>query len=260
MEIESKLKQWKGRMAVGRMAYQSGLYTLAAQHFRRALQLVEENKFPDAVRSRTLVDLAKTLGCCGNFDEGERLLSQAISLDQSGHASVVELIEDYHQLSLLLWREHKTDPSDQACQQAWELLQANAKEVPDELTAKLLKHRAVLAGAKGAYGEAEKLINKAIDFIAASQELDRFAPIYGDSLMIKLMILTEQDRFDEARDIYTEAIKVLEVSRGDTHVKTLEFLEALLGLANEKGLDKAASYLDSELKRAKSILKMKEVY
>lgn len=243
------------------MAYDSGLFTVAVQHFRKALNLIESKGLPEELKSRTLVDLAKALGSIGQFDEGERLLREALILDQNERASGVELIEDYHQLSLLYWRANKQDLSRQAVEKAWQILDnLDDEEVPDELIAKLLKHRSVLAGLAGDYSACEKLINEALDFIADSHELGKFSTIYGDSLMVKIMMLVEVNRFEEAKELYPEAIKVLDVSRGETHVKTLEFIEALSHLTHEKGLEKAASYLDSEADRVKAMLKKRESY
>lgn len=254
------LRLWKSKMAVGRMAYDSGIFGQAVHHFRRALSLIEQKGLPEELLSRNLVDLAKALGSMGQFEEGERLLNEALSLDIRDHATDVELIEDYHQLSLLYWRAHKPELSVQAVKKAWELLQKDPEEVPDVLRAKLLKHRAVLASLQGKYDECEKLINEALDFIAGSEELGRFSVIYGDSLMVKLLMLIEKDRFTEAREIFPEAIKVLDVSRGEQHIKTLEFIESLLHLAREKGLDDDANRLEIEVNRVKAMLKKKEIF
>lgn len=254
------LRLWKSKMAVGRMAYESGFFTQAAQHFRKALAIIDEKGLPSELLSKTLVDLAKALGSVGQFDEGERLLTQALRLDTQDNATDVELIEDYHQLSLLYWRAHKQEPAVAAINKAWSMFEENPDNVPDELRAKLLKHRAVLSGLSGDYANCERLINQAIDFIRSSLDLGKFCSIYGDSLMVKLMLLIELDRFDEARELYPEALKVLEVSRGETHVKTLAFIDALAHLAQEKGLNEESEFLHSEAKRVRLMLKKKEIY
>lgn len=260
MLSDADLRLWKAKMAAGRMAYESGFYTQAAQHFRKALSLIEEKGLPQELESRTLVDLAKALGSIGQFEEGERLLQRALDLDQKDNASNVELIEDYHQLSLLYWRAQKEDAACAAVDKAWYLLEKDPDGVPDELTAKLLKHRAVLAGLRSNYEDCEKLINQAIAFITQSPELGKFSAIYGDSLMVKLMMLTELDRYDEAKELYADAIKALDVSRGETHVKTVAFFESLAHLAREKGLETEADFLESELNRVKAMLKKRVLY
>lgn len=254
------LRLWKSKMAVGRMAYDSGLFTLAVQHFRKALSLIEERSLPSDLTSRTLVDLAKALGSAGQFEEGERLLKEAISSDEHNNVSLVEVIEDYHQLSLLYWRANRQELANEMVSKAWQMLKQHPKDVPDELTAKLLKHRAVLAGLADNFQKAEKLINEALEFIAGSPVLGKFSSIYGDSLAVKIMILIEVNRVEEAKELFAEALKVLDVTRGETHIKTLQMIEALNHLAHEKGMKEEEVLLQQELDRIKAMQKKKAAY
>jgi tetratricopeptide (TPR) repeat protein len=263
MTLESDLKLWKTKMAVGRMAYEAGMFRQASQHFQRALDLVEEKKLPDELRSQTLVNLAKTLGSIGRFDEGEKLLRRALQIDETT-ANVdadfaVELIEDYHQLSLLYWRAGKPDLAQQPLKKAFDLL-ATHQDVPDELTAKLMKHKAVLAELSGDYKLCEKLLDEALDFIRESSELGKHSSLYGDCLMVKVMLLTDLDRYDDAVEIYEEAKQILEISRGAAHPKMLELLEALIELAHRKGRTKEAEALHKQACDIKTLLKGRDEY
>jgi tetratricopeptide (TPR) repeat protein len=249
-------------MAVGRMAYQSGFFPQAVHHFRKALDLINEKGLPQELLSRTLVGLAKALGSMGQFEEGERLMNQALSLDLSDQVTDVELIEDYHQLSLLYWRAHRQELANDALKKAWQLLQdhSNPEEVPDELTAKLMKHRAVLAALNGDNQKSEKLIDEALDFISGSPDLGKFSTIYGDSLMVKLTLLLEKEHFEEAQELLPEALKVLDVTRGEQHIKTLELVESILHMVKEKGREKDFAKLQIEADRIKAMLKKKELF
>lgn len=247
-------------MAAGRMAYQSGFFPQAVHHFRKALDFIEEKGLPQDLLSRSLVDLAKALGSMRQFEEGETLLKRALSLDLQNRVSEVELIEDYHQLSLLYWRANRQELATEAVQKAWQILNEHAKGVPDELRAKLLKHRAVLAGLAGDLRSSEKLINEALEFIGGSPELGRFSTIYGDSLMVKLILLIEKDHFEEALEILPEALRVLDVTRGEQHIKNLEFIDSILHLAKEKGRDKDLCKLQAEADRIKAMQKKKELF
>ncbi len=260
MFSESDLKYWKGKMAAGRLAYDAGFFMKAASHFRTALKLVEDKDLPEELLCRSLVDLAKTLGSIGQFEEAEEMLSRALQLDQKDNASQVELIEDFHQLSLLYWRARKQESAMQALNRASELFSKHEQEVPDELKAKLLKHKAVLLAEHGDYTQAKKIIDEAIDFIGSSHDLGKFSSIYGDSLVVNLTVLVELGRYEEARALYPDAIKVLDLSRGEMHVKTISMLEALVQLARSKGLDKDAHVIEKELKRIKEMIQKKAVY
>ncbi len=152
MDLSTDIRLWKTKMAVGRMAYEAGQFSQASQHFRKSLNIVEEKQLPDELLSQSLVNLAKTLGTIGSFDQAEEYLQRALRLDevscQLDDELTVELIEDYHQLSLLYWREGRASLAEQPLAKAFELLKAHPN-VPDELKAKLMKHRVVLAELSG---------------------------------------------------------------------------------------------------------------
>ncbi len=260
MSSEADLRYWKSKMAVGRMAYGAGMFRLAARHFMKAKELIEERNLPESTLSPTLVSLAKSLGSFGQFDEAEPLLQSALKIDESATASdpalIVELIEDYHQLSLLYWRAGKADMARAPLDRAFSLLKMHP-DVPDELTAKLLKHRAVLAEISGDYELCEKSINEAIDFILESKDLGKHSLIYGDCLLVKVTLLTEFDKYDEAIELYREAMQILAMIRGDAHPKLLESLEGLAALASKKGLERAAANLHQRAEHVKADLRKK---
>lgn len=257
MNFEADLKLWKTKMAVGRMAYEAGMSRQAAQHFQRALELVDEKKLPDELLSQTLLNLAKSLGSLGRFDEAEHMLRRALQLDEQNSASdadfFVELIEDYHQLSLLYWRSGKADLAGEPLKKAFELLAQHPK-VPDELTAKLLKHKAVLAEFSGDYKLCDKLINECLNFIRESHELGKDSALFGDCLMVKVMVLAELDKYDEAIELYQEAKQVLEFTRGLAHPRIAQMMEALAVLAQRKGLLSSAEELRREEAEVKELI------
>jgi tetratricopeptide (TPR) repeat protein len=255
------LKLWKTKMAVGRMAYEAGMFRQASQHFQRALELVEEKKLPDELLSKTLVNLAKTLGSLGHYPEAEKMLRRALRLDESISTAdaefAVELIEDYHQLSLLYWRAGKPDLAGEPLDKAFELLKYNP-EVPDELTAKLLKHRAVLLELAGDFKTCEKIVSEALNFIQSSSELGKHASIYGDCLMVKVMLLMELDRFQEATELFEEAKQILEISRGASHPKILQLIEALEEHACRKGMQAQAEALHRQAEEIKVLIRERQ--
>ena len=149
---DNELKRFSARLAVGRMAYDTGYFSQAARHFQLALNAVEELNLPKELEARALIGLAKSTAATGNFNKAESLLQKALSIDCSDYESTVEEAEDYHQLSLLYWRSGRADQSLQVAKKAWSL--ANQDDCsPDELKAKLLKHLAVLAEQAGRLDE-----------------------------------------------------------------------------------------------------------
>ena len=122
----------------------------------------------------------------------------------------------------------------------------------------MLKHKAVLAELSGDFKPCEKLVDEALEFIRESSQLGKSAAIYGDCLMVKVMLLTDTDRFDEAIEIYEDARQIVEIARGAAHPRMLELLEALLVLAERKGLDKEAAALQEQAKAIKELLANRE--
>ncbi|HEY9788471.1 MAG TPA: tetratricopeptide repeat protein [Candidatus Obscuribacterales bacterium] len=210
-------------MAVGRMAYDAGFYDQAVRHFRMALALVEPGGLTDSLRARSMTDLAKSLSALGKFDEAEQLIHEALKIDE-GQKSYAERAEDYHQLSLLYWRSGRKDASLRFAKMAFELAQKAGGDVPDELKAKLLKHFAVLSEQAGNLADAERYLNQAIDFIEGSSQLGKHSMIYGDVLLVKVLFLAEQGRYDEAEELYPHAIQIVEMTRGIHHPRVAEAL------------------------------------
>lgn len=219
-------------MAIGCMAYDAGLYSHAVRHCRLALALVESGNLASSLKARSLINLAKSLSALGQFDEAEKLIHKALEIDEEGQNSFLERSEDYHQLSLLYWRSGRSDSSWQFAQKALDLYQMAGENASHELKAKLLKHFAVLSEQAGKVSEAERYLDQAIDFIEGSSQLGKQSMIYGDVLLVKVLLLAEQGRLDEAEEIYPHAIQIVEITRGIHHPRVTEALKVFNELEN----------------------------
>jgi tetratricopeptide (TPR) repeat protein len=229
-EIQT-LKKFKVRMGVGRMAYEAGYFTQAARHFRQALEMCEQERLDEGLTSRALLGLAKSTVALGLYDEAEKLIRRALVIDETDSASLVEEAEDYHQLSLLYWRSGRPDLAMEFAQKSWSL--ADQDEcVPDELKAKLLKHFAVLAEQAGKLDECEQYLNQALELIESSPDLNKQSSIYGDTLLVKVLLLAEQGRLDEASELYPHAINIVQMNRGVSHPRVNEVLSLFEALDN----------------------------
>lgn len=238
-EIE-KLRRWQTRMAVGCMAYEAGYYQQAIRHFRLALELLESGKLINSLKARTLTGLAKSLAAIGRYAEAEPLINEALSIDEDGTDTVTERAEDYHQLSLLCWRSGREAESLNYAQKAFELAKQAGHDAPDELKAKLLKHLAVLAEQSGNFAETEHYLNKAIEFITGSAELGKNSMIYGDVLLVKVFFLAEQGRYEEAAELYPQAMQIVAMMRGLDHPRVEEAIKIF------KEMESPAATLNAE--------------
>lgn len=250
------LKDLRARLAVGRMAYDAGSFSQAARHFQLALNAIEEHNLPDFMRAKALLGMAKSTAAIGDFGRAKVLLEKALLIDEADHQSLVDEAEDYHQLSLLYWRSGDIAQAMTIAKKAWELA-VNEPDCPHVLTAKLLKHFAVLSEQSGNLAECEEYLNEAIDFIEDSSQLGKQSSIYGDVLLVKVLLLVEQNRLQEAFDLYPHAIQIVEFNRGPAHPRVQEILEIFQEFqrtANGTGKDLQLSLIEKQSKSKHGIL------
>lgn len=249
-EMDS-LKRWRARIAVAHMAYDAGYYNQAIRHFRLALELAQTAELDETLKARSQSGLAKSLAALGKFEEAERLIRSALQIDESVSEAIVEQAEDYHQLALLCWRSGRNSESMSFAQKAFELAQKAGTAAPDDLKAKLLKHFAVLAEQSGDFVETERCLNRAVEFIEGSNQLGKNSMIYGDVLLVKVLFLAEQGRFDEAAELYPYAMQIVALTRGVSHPRVEEAMKIFQEMdskdthPNDEKLMKMASERDS---------------
>lgn len=236
MNTEEDLKKWATRMAVGRMAYDAGYYSQAARHFQLAANLAEEQHLPDELRARTFVNMAKTLSSQGRHDEAEKLIKRAMQIDASGTEQSVALIDDYCQLSVLYWHSGKTALAGDTIKEAERML-SKCEDAPDELQAKLFNQLAIVAGHSGNLRDCERYLDKALEIVETSSDLGKDSLIYGQVLMVKVLLLAEQNRIDEAIESYPQALQVIETHRGAYHPKVADLFEVFADYTANKHLD-----------------------
>lgn len=249
LSSESMLKRFSARLAVGRMAYEAGSFSQAARHFQMALTMATENSLPIELQARAELGLAKSLAATGKFDTARALLEKVVQEDSEDNFWKVDEAEDYHQLALLYWRSGQNDLSLQCAQQAWKIAETT-EDCPHELTAKLLKHFAVLAEQAGHYVECEKYLDQAIDFIEGSPQLGKQSSICGDVLLVKVLLLVDQNRVKEAMELYPRAIQTVEINRGRTHPHVLETLSMFKDFENNRAEQETAEELQQGLLQA----------
>lgn len=249
MSETEKLSRWQTRMAVGRMAYEAGYFTQAIRHFRLALELRESGELIASLKARTLTGLAKSLAAIGKYAEAEPLILEALNIDQDGTNAIAERAEDYHQLSLLCWRSGRDTESLDYARKALELDQKATHDTPDELTAKLLKHLAVLAEQSGNMAETEHYLDQAIEFITCSSQLGKNSMIYGDVLLVKVLFLAEQGRYEEATELYPQAMQIVSIKRGLEHPHVEEAIKIFKEMENSAVAINADQAKSMETKR-----------
>jgi tetratricopeptide (TPR) repeat protein len=217
------LKALSARLSVARLAYDAGSFAQAAKHFQVALSMVENSCMPECFRGRALLGLAKCHAAMGDFSKAESLIEKVVVIDEADPGTTTDEAEDLHQLSLLYWRKGQLDLSFEFANRAYQIAVV-APDCPDELIAKLLKHFAVLSEQMGLLDDCQRYLNQATEFIEDSSALGRQSSIYGDVLLVKVLLLVEQNHLDKALELYPHAIQVVEFNRGPKHPHVKEVL------------------------------------
>ncbi len=72
----------------------------------------------------------------------------------------------------------------------------------------------MLAEQSGNNARTEHYLNQAIEFITGSSQLGKNSMIYGDVLLVKVLFLAEQRRYEEAAELYPQAMQIVSIKRG----------------------------------------------
>jgi tetratricopeptide (TPR) repeat protein len=242
------LKALAARLSIARMAYENGSFAQSAKHYQLALSIIENSCLPEILKAGALLGLAKCRAAMGEFNKAESLLEKVVLIDEADTSTTIDEAEDLHQLSLLYWRSGRFDLSFDFASKAYQIASV-APDCPDELTAKLLKHFAVLAEQMGKLDDCERYLHQAIEFIEDSSDLGRQSSIYGDALLVKVLLLVEQNRLDEAVELYPHAIQVVEFNRGPNHPHLKEVLSIFRDFQENRVKDESLIELRDSLVR-----------
>ena len=231
----AELRNWKTRMAVGRMAYESGHFSQASRHFYLALKIVEDKELGDEFGYQTLISLAKALACQGKFADAEKYL---LEVERTQPEDAVERAWDLEELSQLYWQTGRTEQSEEVANKALALLE-QSDEQPAELKAKILRNLARAKGNAGDVKECSRLIESAL-LVIEDSDLGKQSLIYGEVLVIKALLLAEEDKLEAASQVYHQALQLVQMNRGPFHPRIAEIMDFFGEYAEHKGKDDLA--------------------
>lgn len=237
-------KTWNTRIAVGKMAYDAGYYSQAARHFRTALEFAQEHNMDQPYLSINYISLGKTLASMGNYKEAEKFLMKALIIDEALEDHNMEVASDYSELGMLYFKLGRLEESTQYNQKALDILNT-LKEPPAMLQAKILKLMAIIKSEAGELETAVSLIDKAIEKIEKVHG-GKDQLLYGEALMVKTMILVDLGKEDEAREIYPQALQLVEMNRGPFHPKVATMMDMFATMTSNAGRQKVSEYLKNK--------------
>jgi hypothetical protein len=75
-------------------------------------------------------------------------------------------------------------------------------------------------------------LNQAIEFIVMSPQLGKNSMIYGDVLLVKVFFLAELGRYEEAAELYPQAMQIVAMMRGLKHPRVEEAINIFKEMEN----------------------------
>ena len=240
MSTTTDVKHWKSLMAAGKMAYMTGDFLQSARQYSRALRVAEEQGMDGALLAEPLIHLSVCLSARRDYTEAERLLQRALAAAQF-EGDPVLLAYTYHELSVLMWRTGRDAESRQMNDLALDNLDSSEDEIPD-LRVNTLKQRAVLLANARQYDEAQKLLDTAMEIALSSPDHGKHSLLYGQVMITKALLCIDLHKFDEARDLYLQAIQIVEMCWGPHHPKVADLYDIFAGRARDVGKENVAEF------------------
>lgn len=238
---ENNHKLWSTRLAVGKMAYDMAYFGQAVRHFTKALDLAKANHFGEEELSSSYLALGKALACMGRYQEAEGNLSKALEIDERSPERSIERATDYVELALFYSRTGRIDEAADYNARAISLLD-HLDNTPASLLAKALKQLAVIKAEQHDFDLASLYIDRAIEALE-KEGGQKQSLIYGESLMVKTIVLLELGDTEGAQALYPQAIQTIELNRGPFNPKLANMMDMFSELTAETGHPKASEIL-----------------
>jgi len=241
-----ELSQLKSQMAAARMAYGAGDFNQCARNYSKTIELAEQEGLDGAIVSEAYTDLSVCQSARREFKEAETLLNKALAISQSDpHCDPILLARNYHELSVLYWRTEREDGSREMNDRALAALESaseSASENAAELKVMILKHKAVLLADNQLYKEANKLLDTALDICLSSRDLGKNSLAYGQTLITKVLLCVDTKNFEEAKQLYSQAVQIVEMHWGVHHPKVADLYDIFANHAKAANKEEAAEF------------------
>jgi tetratricopeptide (TPR) repeat protein len=224
------ISHWKTRIAVGRMAFDAGLYSQAIRHFRSALKLLRHDTANSELISINLICLAKALSCSDQCNEAQKLAEEALQIDIVSADNLLQLVRDYLELASISWKQHRIEQAESYGRKVLDLF--NTLDIKDRCAhaqsiARAYKLLAIIKGENKNYDEGLKLIDKGLGILEnVSQGIKSEA--YGEALMVKVMLLIDKGEVEQVQSILEEAIELVELHKGLFHPQLIKTMGVII--------------------------------
>jgi tetratricopeptide (TPR) repeat protein len=234
------------KLRVGDLAYQRGHVKVAISHYKAVRNWAEQ----EGERNFEIIALVKTAICLSatkRLDEAEKLLCNAVTLEVQHLLNSNEAALLHHEFSILLFRLNRIDEGFREEEKALECLR-QADSVDSKLLVLVLKQLVVYLSRLGEFSSAEFFIEDAMRLARSSPEMGKASLIYGQLLATQAILRIDQKRFDEARQLYEQAITLIHIHKGEWNPKVADLYRIIAkSLANAGQTDQSAEFLQLAL-------------
>lgn len=222
---------WQTHMALGRMAYERGLYTAAVRNYRTALKTAEQLELAPDELAENLLGIATCDGKLGLQGEAENLYEKVLELEERISTFENENIAAHLNCLAVIYRQMgRLNEAESVLQNA--LKAAESKRVSNSTTiAAIAKNLAQISCERGQFDVAEAYLARAV--AVCDTRSSRQTMLFAEILLTLTIIAARQCRYDEAGQFIEEAISILEMLTGGVHPDLADLLELAASMIKE---------------------------
>lgn len=221
-------KHWVTQMWLGQTAFDRALFNEAEEHFREALLEVEKLN-SDNQRATTLRCLGRSLCAQDKHEAAEPLYKQAVEIHgQSSCPTSIELEEDFDAFVRHYRMQGKYKEAEELIRGVLDKFEQSESSAP--VVARYLNNLAVLLCEEGRCVEAEPIYRHVLEITKTFS--GRRVISYVLVLLNLAVLCFRNDRMVEARELYDQAVKTLQLlSDHKRHLRLLdEYQQVFRGL------------------------------
>lgn len=232
---------WQTHMAVGRMAYERGLYAAAIRNYRCALKMSGQLELGPAELVENLLGLA-TSDCKTGLASGtDDIYKRVLEIEERISAIEYDDLATHLNCLAVIYRQiDRLSEAEATLQKALKIAERQRISSPATI-ATIVKNLAQVFFEKGELSTAQKYITNALSICDTRSSHQTM--LFAEILVTMTMIAARQGRYEEARQLIEQAIEVVELLTGGMHPDLADLLELAADMVEEDGDAEGANSL-----------------
>lgn len=235
---QAEYKGWQSHMALGRMAFERGLYAAAARNYHSALKKAEQQHLSSHEMVTNLLGLATCDNELGETSECESLLKRVLEIEEVYSASYQgDLAEDLNSLASLYMQMGRTSEAESVLRKALAISDASYSDADVEV--KILTNLAKALCVVEQSDEAEQFLNRGLGLFDTRSAKQSKA--FADLLAIKAAIAARRNNNAESKELIQQAIEVMELVTGGLHPDLATLIDMAARIWDQEGNSQEAA-------------------